>query len=58
MLLSLVAYWTLAHIAFFGDPRFHAPVVPMVAVLAGVAVAGIARPQGDAMVSDGSTPKM
>jgi hypothetical protein len=36
MLLSLVAYWTLAHIAFFGDPRFHAPVVPVVAVFAGV----------------------
>jgi hypothetical protein len=41
MLLSLVAYWTLAHIAFFGDPRFHAPVVPVVAVLAGVAVGAV-----------------
>jgi 4-amino-4-deoxy-L-arabinose transferase-like glycosyltransferase len=39
LLLSLVGYWTLAHIAFFGNPRFHAPVMPVVALLAGVAFA-------------------
>ena len=34
LLLSLIAYWTLVHVAFFGDPRFHAPIMPMVALLA------------------------
>jgi asparagine N-glycosylation enzyme membrane subunit Stt3 len=46
MLLSLVAYWTLAHIAFFGDPRFHAPVVPVVSVFAGVAVGAVIAMRG------------
>ena len=43
LLLSLILYWTLAHIAFFGDPRFHAPVVPIVCVFAGVAIAAGVR---------------
>ena len=38
LLVSVVAYWTLVHVAFFGDPRFHAPVMPVVGVFAGVAV--------------------
>ena len=29
LLISLVAYWTLAHVAFFADPRFHAPIMPV-----------------------------
>jgi 4-amino-4-deoxy-L-arabinose transferase-like glycosyltransferase len=37
LLLSMVAYWTLAHVAFFADPRFHAPVVPVLCVFAGAA---------------------
>ena len=43
LLLSLVVYWTLAHIAFFGDPRFHAPVMPVVGLFAGVALAHAVR---------------
>ncbi len=34
LLISLIAYWTLVHLAFFGDPRFHAPIMPLVALLA------------------------
>ena len=34
LLISLVSYWTLVHLAFFGDPRFHAPIMPAVALLA------------------------
>jgi len=37
LLISLVAYWTLVHIVFFGDPRFHAPIVPLLALLAALA---------------------
>jgi 4-amino-4-deoxy-L-arabinose transferase-like glycosyltransferase len=39
LLISLVAYWTLAHVVFFGDPRFHAPIMPIVALLAAVPIA-------------------
>jgi 4-amino-4-deoxy-L-arabinose transferase-like glycosyltransferase len=41
LLISLVAYWTLVHIAFFGDPRFHAPIMPIVALLASVPIAAL-----------------
>ncbi|MGB2695410.1 MAG: glycosyltransferase family 39 protein [Dehalococcoidia bacterium] len=34
LLVSLIAYWTALHIVFFGDPRFHAPIVPIIALLA------------------------
>ena len=34
LLVSLLAYWTLVHLVFFGDPRFHAPIMPIVALLA------------------------
>ena len=37
LLVSLVAYWTLVHVVFFGDPRFHAPIMPVVALLAALA---------------------
>jgi 4-amino-4-deoxy-L-arabinose transferase-like glycosyltransferase len=32
--LALLAYWTLVHIAFFAEPRFHAPLLPVLALLA------------------------
>ena len=40
LLLSLIGYWTLIHLAFFGNPRFHAPVLPLMALLAALAWAG------------------
>jgi 4-amino-4-deoxy-L-arabinose transferase-like glycosyltransferase len=43
LLLSLVGYWTLIHLVFFGNPRFHAPVMPLVALLAALAWAGALR---------------
>ena len=44
LLLCVIVYWTLVHVAFFGDPRFHAPVMPIVALFAsfgGALMAGI-----------------
>lgn len=38
LLVSLVAYWTLVHLAFFANPRFHAPVMPLAALLAAPAI--------------------
>lgn len=43
LLVELVAYWTLAHVAFFADPRFHAPVMPVLCLWAAVAVISIAE---------------
>lgn len=47
LLVALLAYWTLVHLAFFADPRFHAPALPVMALLAGGAVqkaaAGLSR---------------
>lgn len=37
LLISLVAYWTLVHLVFFGDARFHTPIMPVVALLAALA---------------------
>jgi 4-amino-4-deoxy-L-arabinose transferase-like glycosyltransferase len=37
LLISLVAYWTLVHLVFFGDTRFHTPIMPVVALLAALA---------------------
>lgn len=54
LLVSLVAYWTLVHVAFFADPRFHAPMLPVLALFASagaVAVLGWVRdrqPEPDA----------
>ena len=39
LLISLVGYFTLVHVIFFGDPRFHAPIMPMVAMLTAVPLA-------------------
>jgi 4-amino-4-deoxy-L-arabinose transferase-like glycosyltransferase len=33
-----LAYWTLVHVVFYGEPRLHAPVVPLLALLASVAI--------------------
>ncbi|MHB8516703.1 MAG: glycosyltransferase family 39 protein, partial [Dehalococcoidia bacterium] len=38
LLVSLVAYWTLVHVAFFADPRFHAPITPVLCLWAAVGV--------------------
>jgi 4-amino-4-deoxy-L-arabinose transferase-like glycosyltransferase len=34
LIVSIIAYWTLVHLMFFGDPRFHAPIMPLAALLA------------------------
>jgi 4-amino-4-deoxy-L-arabinose transferase-like glycosyltransferase len=37
LLLSLFVYWTAIHLIFFGDVRFHAPIMPVVALMAAMA---------------------
>lgn len=48
LLVSLVLYWTLIHLVFFGDPRFHAPIMPIAGLLAALPLAamrsGVAEP--------------
>ena len=41
LLISIIVYWTLVHVAFFGDPRFHAPIMPIVALLAAVPIVAL-----------------
>jgi hypothetical protein len=41
LLISLVGYWTLIHLAFFADPRFHAPIMPIAALLAALPLAAL-----------------
>jgi hypothetical protein len=36
-------YWTLAHVVFYGEPRLHVPLQPLLAVLASVAVLECSR---------------
>ncbi len=36
LLLCVIAYWTAVHLVFFGDPRFHLPVLPLIAIGAAV----------------------
>src|SRR5205807_616316 len=44
ILIALVAaYWTAVHIVFFAEPRFHAPLQPVIALLAGGAVLDLGR---------------
>jgi 4-amino-4-deoxy-L-arabinose transferase-like glycosyltransferase len=50
LLISLVAYWTLVHVVFFGDPRFHAPIMPVIALLAAMPVAALLWGNDDAGV--------
>jgi len=38
LLVSLAVYWTLAHMMFFGDARFHAPIMPVFCLWAAVGV--------------------
>ncbi|MDE3094978.1 MAG: hypothetical protein KGK07_03145, partial [Chloroflexota bacterium] len=46
LLASLVAYWTLVHVAFFADPRFHAPITPVLCLWAAVALSWIVERRG------------
>lgn len=41
LLISLIAYWTLVHLVFFGNPRFHAPIMPLAALLAALPLAAL-----------------
>lgn len=41
LIISLIGYWTLVHLVFFGDPRFHAPIMPLAALLAGLSWAAL-----------------
>jgi 4-amino-4-deoxy-L-arabinose transferase-like glycosyltransferase len=43
MLPTIIVAWTLAHIIFFGDPRFHYPVVFVFAILGARGIAFIAE---------------
>ena len=41
LLVSLILYWTLIHLVFFANPRFHAPVMPVAALLAALPLAAL-----------------
>jgi 4-amino-4-deoxy-L-arabinose transferase-like glycosyltransferase len=41
LLASVFVYWTLVHLVFFGDPRFHAPIMPVVALLASLPIVAL-----------------
>jgi hypothetical protein len=41
LLLSVVGYWTLVHVAFFGDQRFHAPIMPIMCIWLAFAVQAV-----------------
>ena len=43
LFLSMLVYWTAAHVAFFADPRFHAPVVPIICIFAAAALSALWR---------------
>src|SRR5581483_571795 len=40
---SALVLWTLVHVAFFGEPRLHVPVLPFLAVVATVPPFALAR---------------
>lgn len=42
LLVSAVVIWSLVSVVFFGEPRFHIPVLPLFAVAAGYGVARVA----------------
>jgi 4-amino-4-deoxy-L-arabinose transferase-like glycosyltransferase len=48
LLISLVVYWTGIHLVFFGNPRFHAPIMPVVALLGALALLPQPRPESAA----------
>jgi hypothetical protein len=43
LLVSLAVYWTLVHVAFFADPRFHAPIMGVVCLWAGVGASAMVQ---------------
>jgi hypothetical protein len=45
LLASLIVYWTLVHVAFFADPRFHAPIVPVFAIWAAAGLVALTNRQ-------------
>ena len=47
LLLSLIGYWTLVHLVFFGDPRFHVPILPVFALLAALPWVALWRARPD-----------
>lgn len=42
-LLSLVAAWVVLHLVFWGEPRYHVPLVPVVVVLAAIGIVTVAQ---------------
>ena len=43
LLLSVVGYWTLVHVGFFGDLRFHAPIIGVVCLWAASGLVPVLR---------------
>lgn len=43
LILLTLAYWTLAHVAFVGDARYHFPIMPLVAIGAAAALVPLWR---------------
>lgn len=41
LLMAMVVYGTAVHLVFFGDPRFHAPIMPIAALLAAPALVSL-----------------
>ena len=37
--LLVIGYWTLIHVVFYGEPRLHVPLLPVMALLAAAAIA-------------------
>ncbi|MDP9235781.1 MAG: glycosyltransferase family 39 protein [Chloroflexota bacterium] len=38
LLWLLLAFWTAAHIVFFGEPRYHLPVLPIILTMSAVGI--------------------
>ena len=32
-LTAVIVFWTLVHVAFFGEPRFHVPLLPLAVLM-------------------------
>ena len=43
LMLLIIVYWLAVHFVFFGDGRFHFPIVPILAGFAGVTLSGVNR---------------
>jgi hypothetical protein len=41
----LVAVWTAVHVVFFGEPRYHLPLLTVMAPMAGAALLPLVRPR-------------